>query len=128
MLTLCYSIISHATLIPFLLCIHANTTKLLNTKCTLVATSMILRSLECARFYTSGSALHILYKPYISYLGLLNFRSSHNCHIYIVRFQWTMYRGLEIKYEALVFRVLICVCVREKEICPFTWGSKSHSC
>ena len=40
------SIISHATLILISL-IHVNTTKLRNITCTWVATSVILRSLEC---------------------------------------------------------------------------------
>ena len=44
-LNLCYSITSHTN--PLLSHIHVNTTKLLNMTCTLVATSVILRSLEC---------------------------------------------------------------------------------
>ena len=35
-------------------CIHVNTTKLLHITCTLVATSVILWSLECTLFYFYG--------------------------------------------------------------------------
>ena len=43
--TLCSSVVSHVTLI--LSCIHVHTTKLRNITCTLVATCVILQSLEC---------------------------------------------------------------------------------
>jgi hypothetical protein len=45
-LTLCHSIMSHATLIPYYQCIHVKTTKLIYMTCTLVATNVILFSLE----------------------------------------------------------------------------------
>ena len=44
---LCYSIVSHATQILIISRIHVNTTKLRNITCTLVASGVILRSLEC---------------------------------------------------------------------------------
>ena len=47
MLTLCYCMMSRATFILFLSCIHANTTQVVNILCTLVATSVILWSLKC---------------------------------------------------------------------------------
>ena len=47
MLILCYSIMSHATLILFLSCIQINTIYLLNITCTLVATCMLLGRLDC---------------------------------------------------------------------------------
>ena len=40
--TLCYSIMSHAPQILYLLCIHVSTTNLLTIVCTLVATNMKL--------------------------------------------------------------------------------------
>jgi hypothetical protein len=47
MLALDYSIMSHATLFYFILsCIHVDTTNLLNVMCILVATIVILRSIE----------------------------------------------------------------------------------
>ena len=47
MLTLCYSIMSHVTLIFLLSCIHVDTVYLLNITCTLVATCVIFGRLEC---------------------------------------------------------------------------------
>ena len=48
MLTLCYSIMSLATLILYC---HINIAGLLNIMCTLVATGMILGSLECKKSF-----------------------------------------------------------------------------
>ena len=45
-LTLCYSIMSHATLYLFFSCIPVKIVNLLNIACTLVATSVVLQSLE----------------------------------------------------------------------------------
>jgi hypothetical protein len=45
--TLCYSIMSHATLILFLSCIYVNSMDFHNNTCTLVVTGVIVRSLEC---------------------------------------------------------------------------------
>jgi hypothetical protein len=47
--TSCYSIMSCATLISRVSCIHVNTTKLRNITCTLVATGVSLWSLECTK-------------------------------------------------------------------------------
>ena len=47
MLTLCASIMSHVTLFFFYHTSMLNITKLFNITCTLVATSVILRGLEC---------------------------------------------------------------------------------
>jgi hypothetical protein len=46
MLTLCYSMMSHVTLILILSCIHVNATKLLNISSTLVAMSVMVWILE----------------------------------------------------------------------------------
>ena len=45
-MSLCHSLMSHATLILYLSRIHANTVHFLNVMCTLVATYVILESLE----------------------------------------------------------------------------------
>ena len=50
-LTLCYFKIKHITLIFFYHACMLNTTQLLNITCTLIATSVIVRSLECITSY-----------------------------------------------------------------------------
>ena len=50
--TLCYSIVSHWYTYSIASRIHVNTAKLRNIACTLVATCVILRSLECISWPT----------------------------------------------------------------------------
>jgi hypothetical protein len=66
-------------------CIQVNTTKLHNITCALVATGVILRSLECNRlkFKTSGKLTHHLrgiYGMYLRSIKKKTKRSQHACN------------------------------------------------
>ena len=64
MLTLCYSIMSHATRISLLLLMHVSTIDLLTIICTLVATSMILGRLGCTLIIPI-STVHVIIWGYV---------------------------------------------------------------
>ena len=60
------SIVSHAPLISIASCIHVNTSELRNITCTLVAASVILRSLECTWFSKEKKSIEGTSQPHVS--------------------------------------------------------------
>jgi hypothetical protein len=72
---------SHATLIS-ISCIHVNTTKLCNIMCTLVATSVILWSLDCMIFHVTDS--HLSFTIRIVSRGVLSPTLNVNPTLFVI--------------------------------------------